>query len=248
MAEETTEITKQEGTRGPKEGVNDTTRMLRVKTSVNLKLQGRSYESILTEINRQAKEKHWGIISMSQLRRDVAKHFNYSLNYSTREELEILEGEKKAYIAELERNMQTQYSLIIRAIHYYQNELQLKEDAKVKNEKLEKPVYGRGQLNFAWDILLKMGEHYCRVRGWDKEMNNINLIQNNINNNSIKLTYDRGIEDIGNLPEDTKQGLTDFFERFCAEGEESDGQEVAEGVVQQPEEVEVPESVDKNIH
>ncbi|MCK4686601.1 MAG: hypothetical protein KAT66_00565 [Candidatus Lokiarchaeota archaeon] len=233
---------------GRKEGVTKETHDLRVKTSVNLKLQGRSYESILTEINRQATGKHWGIISMSQLKKDVARHFNYKMNYSTREELEILEGERLAYVAELERNMQMQYSLIIRSVHYYQNEFKLIEEAKLKNEKLNKPVFSKGQINFAWQILLNMGEHYCRIKGWDKEMNNINLIQNNINNNNIKLTYDRGIEDIGNLPDATKQGLTDFFERFCDESEESDGQEITEGVVQQSEEVAVSESVNKDIH
>lgn len=238
-----TELTLQEG-KGRKQGVTAETRELRVKTSVNMKLQGRSYNSILIDLNKQAVDKHWGTISMSQLKKDIAKHFNYAVGYSVREATEIQEGEKQAYIAELERNIQTQYGLIVKAIHFYQNESKIIFDAELKNEKVNKPIYTRGQMNLAWQTLLNMNEHLSRVKGWDT---NINLVQNNISNN-IKFTYDRGIEDIRTLPDETKQGLEDFFEGFCNEGEVPDGQETIEGVVQPPDEVEVPEGVDKDIH
>lgn len=195
---------------------------LRCMREVNLKLQGRSWQSILEEVNKEAETKKWGVISLSQLKKDVAKYFNYKIHYNQGEAKEIEEGEKQAYISDLERNMQTVLGLIMKAIYYYNNE----EEEKAKGAK--RPVYARSNINVAWVTLLEMGKHLCKLQGWEKMPEGFNVNFQNITN-ELNI-YDRGNEAIAKSDTGITRRVAELLENIFEKDTEQDGREIISGM------------------
>ena len=211
---------------------------LRGQQAAMYKLKGYTYENILKKINDDDKTRHWGVISMSQLKRDVGKYMNFSIGYSNRELKEVLAGEKELYLAEVERNYSTVYSLLMSAIYYYQHEKEM--IAKKEN----KPVITRGQIPWIIDSINKIGEHLSKIKGWDSSGNNINIL--NIQNNELEI-HTRAGEDLGTIEPEVANDFKAFLDSIVWKDEEPAGLATPEGVDREPnangkQEVEVSKS------
>ena len=211
---------------------------LRGQQTAMYKLKGYTYENILKKINDEDKTKHWGVVSMSQLKRDVSKYMNFSIGYSNREFKEVLAGEKQMYLAEVERNYSTVYSLLMSSIHYYQHEQEM-----IK-KKENKPVVTRAQIPWIIDSINKIGEHLAKIKGWESSGNNINIL--NIQNNELEI-HTRAGEDLGAIEPEVASDFKTFLDSIVWKDEEPAGLVAPEGVDREQDaerkpEVELPKS------
>lgn len=211
---------------------------LRGQQAAMYKLKGYTYDNILKKINADDEKRHWGVISMSQLKRDVGKYMNFSIGYSNRELKEVLAGEKEMYLAEVERNYSTVYSLLMSSIHYYQHEKEML--AKKEN----KPVITRGQIPWIIDSISKIGEHLAKIKGWESSGNNINIL--NIQNNELEI-HARAGEDLDAVEPEVAKNFKTFLDSIIWEDEEPTGLVAPEGVDREQnaegkQEVELPKS------
>ncbi len=210
---------------------------LRGQEAAMLKLKGYTYEKVLTMLNDQADARKWGKIRMDQLRKDVARYMNFTLDYNNRELKEVLEGEKQMYLSEVERNYSNVYSLLLNSINYYQNELDNKKNG------VKKPVVTRGQIPWMIDLLTKIGEHLSKVKGWGNT-NNVNIF--NIQNNELDI-HTRAGEDLANLEPTVAKDFATLLDSIAWQDDESAGLGISEGVGERQnadgkQEVELPKS------
>ena len=196
---------------------------LRGEQATMLKLKGHTYEAILKKINDEAEAKQWGVITMSQLKKDISKYTNFHLDYNTGELQEILNAEKLVYEAEVDRNYAMIYSLLMASIHYYQNE----DEMKVQHTK--KPVISKGQIPTMLDLLNRTGDHLSRIKGWDSSAK-INIFNNTIQNNELNI-YDRAKDEAKTITPTVACELTTLLRDCRFENKESNGLELASGVV-----------------
>lgn len=195
---------------------------LRGQQAAMYKLKGFTYQTVLRMINDDAETKHWGKIGMSQLKKDIAKYINFTLDYDSRDLKEVLEGEKLMYVAEVDRNYETVYSLVMRAINYYQHE----EENKKKKE--QRPVITRGQIPWMIDLLTKIGDHLAKIKGWDSSGGNkINIL--NLQNNEFDINA-RAREDLANLEPEVAKEFKTLLDSLTWKDDESTGLVASEGM------------------
>jgi len=178
----------------------------RREMSVSLRNAGLSVHSSLKEINRLDSSKHWGIITLRTLERDIANYYGEN-KALTQEERECSEGRRKSHLAQMENTLEEM------ALHI----------AKKNKDNNWKPFEKAAAL----EKLHKMQMGLADLQGWNLSKTNtifsINNIGNaNIQNNNLEI-YDRGIENIRTAPSETQQRITDIFRGLREESEKHGG-------------------------
>lgn len=199
---------------------------LRGQQAAMYKLKGFTYDEVLRKINEESVEKGWGSIGMSQLHKDIARHINYLLPYDANEMREVQEGEKMMYLAELDRNYNMLYTMVVQAVSYYNQEKKIKEKEKLTGKIEENPIINRSGLAYYIELLIKMGEHLAKIKGWEK-IGGVNIaIQNN--NNEFSL-HQRANEELGKIDAETAREVKTFLDSLVWENKQRNGFEPIQG-------------------
>src|SRR5688572_13179777 len=70
--------------------------------AVSLRIAGLSMQSVLAEINKLEASRHWGVISLRTLERDIAAYFRDELNRLPREDRDHIERQRDCLLAQMD--------------------------------------------------------------------------------------------------------------------------------------------------
>jgi len=219
-----TDIKKRSGAKP----ISDVLRKQRIGYAMNFKERGYAYSDILKQINAKDAEMHWGEISLSQLKKDMAKAYDCYSEFDQREKLNILIGEKEAEIATLEKLAQ---NLVVEL-----------EQEKIREEGKKLTV---GQIANVSTMILEIRKTIYKLRGWEMAPTLVHI--NNTQNNILEI-YDNANAYLSGLSPVQRKRLSDAVGEIFEPSAEQDRPILDAAVDGESECVANAESVGKDIY
>lgn len=186
------------GQRGKKAYVSKALRQARKDYAAGHRVRGMSLAGILQAVNSKGVETGWGVISYSQLKKDLSEYYDSTEGYSLREIQKISMGEKMGLLAMMEEDVAT-ISLMIQEARF---------NKVVKHNNKERRNLTPGQILMAFGQKLEYQKVIAKLNGWEPSNSTINN-QINVQNNAIDATFvERASDGIKSLGGEAAQRYT----------------------------------------